>query len=128
MFLSSWIYLLKISFFWLALALVVGRKRMLLLDFMDVYFFSMNFISQVSYSVVDTRPKNKMAALCKEKNVKILAYGTLMVMLTIHLCNPCHFMLFKSSFYEESFNCNFTFLFYFIYIFIFFIFLHTIKV
>ena len=57
---------------------------MLLLDFMDVYFLSMNFISQVSYSVVDTRPKNKMAALCKEKNVKILAYGTLMVMLTIH--------------------------------------------
>ena len=128
MFLSLWIYLLKITFFWVALALIVGRKRILFLDFMDVYFLSVNSISQVSYSVVDTRPKNKMAALCKEKNVKILAYGTLMVMLTIHLCYPCHFMFFKSSFYEESFNCNFTFLFYFIFIFIFFIFLHTIKV
>ena len=37
------------------------------------------FCVQVSYSVIDTRPKNKMASLCKEKNVKILAYGTLMV-------------------------------------------------
>ena len=128
MFLLSWIYLLKITLFWVALTLVVGIKRMLLLDFIDVYFLSINFIFQVSYSVVDTRPKNKMAALCKEKNVKILAYGTLMVMLTTILRSPCHFIFSNSSFYEESFDCNFTIVFYFFDIFIFLIFLRTIKV
>jgi diketogulonate reductase-like aldo/keto reductase len=35
--------------------------------------------NQVAYSLIDTRPQKKMAALCKERNVKLLCYGTLLV-------------------------------------------------
>eukprot|EP00596_Hydrurales_sp_CCMP1899_P007190 CAMPEP_0119044360 /NCGR_PEP_ID=MMETSP1177-20130426/30893_1 /TAXON_ID=2985 /ORGANISM="Ochromonas sp, Strain CCMP1899" /LENGTH=374 /DNA_ID=CAMNT_0007014373 /DNA_START=203 /DNA_END=1327 /DNA_ORIENTATION=- len=34
--------------------------------------------NQIAYSVIDNRPQKKMAEYCKEKNVKLLCYGTLM--------------------------------------------------
>ena len=38
-----------------------------------------NFVSnQVQYSVLDQRPETKMTNFCKENNVKLLAYGTLL--------------------------------------------------
>jgi Aldo/keto reductase family len=39
--------------------------------------------NQVAYSLIDTRPQKKMAALCKERNVKLLCYGTLLVSVTM---------------------------------------------
>ena len=37
-----------------------------------------NIVSnQVQYSLIDRRPENLMAALCKKYNIKLLAYGTL---------------------------------------------------
>lgn len=34
--------------------------------------------NQVSYSILDTRPAQLMAAACREKNVKLLCYGSLL--------------------------------------------------
>ena len=34
--------------------------------------------NQIAFSLIDTRPLKKMSSYCKEKNIKLLCYGTLM--------------------------------------------------
>ena len=49
-------------------------KRMQIMKDNGIRFVS----NQVQYSVLDQRPETKMAAFCKEHDVKLLAYGTLL--------------------------------------------------
>jgi aryl-alcohol dehydrogenase-like predicted oxidoreductase len=34
--------------------------------------------NQVSYSIIDRRPENEMVSFCQQRNIKLLAYGTLL--------------------------------------------------
>lgn len=45
--------------------------------------------NQISYSVLDTRPKQKMESFCKENNVQLLVYGTLLVSSIVPTLDDC---------------------------------------